>query len=164
MKSAAPPDLPFAATAKRSAATMRNSMPAAIPTSKAAGPSRCEATIPVTVCTTVETSSTEFDARSCAGVIAAAEYASDTPFTARSGRSSANAPNVDVASGAAAQCAPYTTRRTRNAYDGPTQAQNKPTCQGASEFAARMYSARTWLTMRNVTHQQQRAKQGAQRL
>ena len=133
MKSAvAPVALLFAATAKRNAATMRSSKPAAIPASKAAGPSCCEAMMPVTLCTTVETSSTEFDARSCAGVMAAAEYASDTPFTASSGRSSANAPNVDVASGAAAQCAPYTTRKTRNAYDGPTQAQNNPACDSAA--------------------------------
>ena len=107
--------LPSAETAKRNAATIRKSKPAAIPASKAAGPRCCDATMPVTLCTAVETSSTEFDARSCTGVIAAAEYASDTPFTASSGSSSANAPNVDVASGADAQCAPYTTRNTRNA-------------------------------------------------
>ena len=133
MKSTVPAvALLFAETAKRNAATMRNSKPAAIPASKAAGPSCCDATIPVTLCTSVDTSSTEFDARSCTGVMAAAEYASDTPFTASSGRSSANAPSVDVASGAAAQCAPYTTRRTRNAYDGPTHAQNNPTCESAA--------------------------------
>ncbi len=54
--------------------------------------------------------SVPFAARSCAGVIAAAVYASDTPFTASSGSSTAYAPSVVAAPGVAAQRVPYMQR------------------------------------------------------